>query len=284
MQAKGRAAVVTDTVSSGFYFPAWYKYYSGQVGSQNIYVFSYGVPSSAFSGYDLGGVWRSRAYNNSARSKMMSDACSLLLNEYDYVIRVDTDEFLVADPRRWGSLTEYLRDLQRSYVTAAGYNIVSGVDSECLDLSKPILGAQRRQCYAYDALNKTCIVGLPTTWAPGFHFASVYPEFHSLYLFHMKFADIDMQVAIGAAVAGQSDEILFQEYHKKSRNAVEVILRNIMTFERVIGWGEFDRLDYRHRFLDSVKFTATYGGIYHGGPFQPDRVLLEIPDDFELRF
>jgi hypothetical protein len=240
----------------------------------------YGSLVSDFAPYEVGGIWRIHTYNNDSRSRMLSQICSLLLTEYDYVVRVDTDEFLIPDPRHYKGLSDYLSTLRRSYVTAAGYNVVAHPDAEPLDLTKDIFKTQRRHCYPYDALNKTCIIGVPTVWSPGFHFASVYPEFDHLFLFHLKYADVDLQLSIGEAVAARSDESRFQEYHRTGRVAIESHLRSIFTFPLECGWTQFERPKYMARFLGSVRFVANWGGIYHGGPFGPERVLLEVPDEF----
>jgi len=277
---KRRAAIVTDTVSSQFYFPLWHKYYAEQVGAENIYLLLCGGAIAEFASYQLGGIWRSASYNNQVRATMISRACDMLLTEYEYVVRVDTDEFLVPDPRRYDSLRDYLEKLRLPYVTAFGYNVVASLDAEQLHFSKPIFKDQRGYCYPYDALCKTSVIGVPTIWSPGFHFASVYPKFEDLYLFHMKYADIDMQIAIGEAVAAQSDEALFQQYHRTARSAIESTIRAILSFPQERGWNHFDRPDYRSRFLNTMHFVTRWGGIYHGKPLGPERVLLEVPDEF----
>ena len=277
---KRRAAVVTDAVSSAFYFPAWHKYYSRAVGAENLYLVLYGAVLQDFSSYELGGIWRMHTFNNISRTKMLSQICTLLLDEYDYVVRVDTDEFLVPDPRLYAGLAEYLVKTRRSYITASGYNVAAHPDSEKIDFTKAIFKSQRQVCYPYDALNKTCVISSPTVWAPGFHFASVYPDFDHLYLFHLKYADIDMQLAIGEAVADQADELRFQEYHRKARANIEENLNSIFRFPLEKGWTGFERTEYRANFLGRIHHTTNWGGIYHGGPLGPERVLLEIPDEF----
>ncbi len=132
----------------------------------------------------------------------------------------------------------------------------------------------------YDALNKSAVTGIPIHWTPGFHFASVSPEFNDLYLFHMKLADIDMQVAIGAAVAAQADQAQFQEYHRSSRAKIEANLNSIRTFQTIDGWAGFDRSVYQASFMEGIRYVPEYGGVYHGRPFAVERVLLRIPKEF----
>ncbi len=163
---KLRTAVITDAVSAEFYFPCWHKYYASQFGVENLYVVTYDGLRAEFKGFDLGGVWETKAYNNDLRIKIISGLVNVLLEQYDYVIRVDTDEFIAADPRAFASLADYMGTLERPYVTAMGYDVVPARDDKDLVLDDPILLTQRRLAYPYDALNKTCITGIPLTWAP----------------------------------------------------------------------------------------------------------------------
>ncbi len=268
-------------MSPEFYFPLWHKYYSSHFGADNLFVISHGAPVEDFSQFRLGGVWTSHSYNNKIRSELMSHLCSMLLKEYHYVIRVDTDEFLIPDPLKFKNIYDYVAKLQRPYVTSFGYNVVSRDKDDNLNFSESILARQRKFCYAYDALNKTCIISVETSWAPGFHFASVYPEFCDLFLFHLKFADIDMQVGIGAAVSAQSDELLFQNYHSVSREKIVATMESVFSFPNLSGWLEFRRPNYNSNFLRGIMFVPQFGGVYHGGPFMPEMLLLEIPAEFE---
>jgi hypothetical protein len=188
---KLRVAVLTDAVSSEFYFPCWHRYYASQFGSENLYVVTFGGLTADFRQFGLGGVWETKVYNNDLRVKIIAGLVNVLLEQYDYVIRVDTDEFLVPDPRAFESLADYLRRLERPYVTAMGYDVIPARDDQHLVLDQPILVNQRSLAYPYDALNKTCITNVAMTWAPGFHFCSAFPMFQRLYLFHMKRADLE---------------------------------------------------------------------------------------------
>jgi len=236
---------------------------------------------SAFDSFELGGIWESEQFNNEQRVALISGLISCLLQQYDYVVRVDTDEFLVPDPRFYSGLSHYLGTLKTCFVTGQGYDLVQGQREVGLDLTKPILVRQRAFAYPFNALNKTCILGISVTWAPGFHFASVHPRFDHLYLFHFKKADIDIQLAIGEAVALHGKDDLLRGYHLTPREALLASAQSAFQFPRVEGWDEFVRKDYQTQFLQQIEYTKNYGGVYHGGPFRPESVLVTLPQGFD---
>jgi hypothetical protein len=277
---KKRTAVITDSVSSEFYFPCWHKYYAAQFGIENLYVVTYDGMRADFKNFDLGGVWETKVYNNDLRIRIISGLINVLLEHYEYVIRVDTDEFLAADPRVFLSLADYMARLERPYVTAMGYDVVPGSDDNDLVLDQHILLTQRRRAYPYDALNKTCITSIPLTWAPGFHFCSAFPMFHQLYLFHLKRADVSIQMRIGEAIAKHAPGERNRDYYLTNREAILGYNRSVLTFPSGSGWDWFDRTDYNATFLKSIYFTKTYGGVYHGPAFRLDKALVEIPAEF----
>ena len=193
-----KIAAITDTTSSQFYFRLWKDYYGKQFGLENLFVVTSLSSMDEFRSLPLGGVWHvTHDYDDAARSRTMSAAVALLLTSYNYVIRVDVDEFLVPNPRRYSSLRDYVDDLSRSYVTARGFNIYQAPGEAPLELDKPILVSQRRMARAETALNKTCITSIALEWGLGMHFASVYPSLGDLFLFHLKRADVEMLVSWG---------------------------------------------------------------------------------------
>jgi hypothetical protein len=280
MSIKRRAAVITDSVSDAFYFPLWHKYYSAQFGSGNLYVLTYDGMRKSFNNFELGGIWESDQFNNNVRTNLVSRLIDCLLERYEIVVRADTDEFIVADPRKHTSLKQYIDNLKSPYVTAQGYDVLHGNDEGNIDVTQPILINQRKLAYPFNALNKTCVVSMAVHWAPGFHFASVFPRFEDLYLLHFKRADLEMQLAIGEAVAAHGKDDLLRDYHLSPRAAVVASIQSALQFPGVTGWDGFVRQSYQTKFLEEISFTKNYGGVYHGGAFKPDGVLVTIPQEF----
>jgi len=277
---KQLVAVVSDAVSPEFYFPIWYRYYASLFGGENIFIVTYVTEVASFSSYRLGGVWRQPAYGNSVRALTISGLVSILLEQYQYVIRVDADEFLVADPRQHRSLKVYLESLQLPYVTAEGIDVIHETAEPDLDPEQPILVRQRRFGYRYDALFKTCITSIRMQWAPGFHFSSAFPEFGGLYLFHLKRADAGIQAAIGSAIAERAPGEPNRPYYQTPLDRIRQYNRSICALKRGAGWEHLDDTRYRSNFLSNVHYTNTYGGVYHGAAFRPETLLLEFPIEF----
>ena len=186
-----KIAVVSDAISDGAYFHAWKNYYAQTVGDENIFVFSYQrLP---------GCIFVNHRYCDSQRKKLITYFVANLLNTYDYVIRVDIDEFLVP---MTGTLKEYILSMTQNYVTANGFNVFQA-DEPALDFSKPLL-RQRKFMYASGTVNKTCITQIPLEWSQGFHFCNHPPMFNGLCLLHMKHADRDTKNMWDSMMAANS--------------------------------------------------------------------------------
>ena len=174
--------------------------------------------------------------------------------------------------------------LTSAYVTAEGYDVVQDQGEGPLDLSQDILVAQRSRAYPFDALNKTCITKVPMRWAPGFHFSSVYPVFDSLAMFHLKRADIEIQVAVGEAVAAHAKGDLLIDYHLTPREQILIATQSALNFPRLDDPETFLRPQYRAKFLSNIAYTQNYGGVYHGTTFAPEPALVRLPDVFRGAF
>jgi hypothetical protein len=187
-----RIAVVTDATSAGFWFPVWYRYYSREFGADALYVLTYEGKRNEFKNFDLAGVWDvANTYNDELRAKLMSSLVRTLLLTHDLVVRCDVDEILIPDLRKFEGLKDYLGKCDLPYVSAYGIEVFEKLGDEPLDSSLSILVSQRQQAIMNSALHKIAVTSIPLDWSPGFHSANAQPMFDALYLFHMKFADIE---------------------------------------------------------------------------------------------
>jgi len=280
-----RVAAVTDAVSPDFYFRPWHRYYGGQFGNSNLYVVAPEPEIGSFAAFELGGVLDvGNNYNNAVRAAKINDVVTELLKQYDFVVRTDADEFLVADPAYFDSLRHYVDSLAHDHVTAYGLNVIPGRDQKPLNLAEPMLFHQRNLAHPYNALSKTCVTAKPLVWSPGFHYCSEMPLFDRLFLFHMKLADIDIQVQIGERVAGHSDEERFIEYHKTARDVLQHRLNVIRSYQRVTGKEALYRREYTQKFLEGFSYTENYGGIYCGSNWDAENILVELGPEFGNAF
>jgi len=191
-----RIAVVTDATSAGFWFPAWYRYYSREFGADALHVLTYQGKRREFKDFDLAGLWDvAHTYDDQLRSKLISSLVRTLLLTHDLVVRCDVDEILIPDMRRFAGLRDYLDRCDLPHVCAYGIELFEKQGEPPLDASQPILVSQRRHGITNSALHKTAVTSVPLDWWPGFHSANTEPVFDALYLFHLKFTNIERRVA-----------------------------------------------------------------------------------------
>lgn len=182
-------AVITDALSDDYFLPVWIDYYGRCFGAENLFVVSYERDLAIPPGRVGRQLRLERPYDQHLRVQLINEVVPELLKRYACVIRVDVDEFLVPDPRKYADLRQYVETRSDAYVTAQGLDVVeTAADRQLAYDVAPLLG-QRSAAVKASAYSKTCLVRTPIRWFPGFHTADVAPAFDDLYLFHMKFAD-----------------------------------------------------------------------------------------------
>jgi len=129
-----------------------------------------------------------------ARLAVVSHLASALLEAYDAVAFTDADEFLVADPDKYGTLRDLVAAKPASRVFGAmGLNVIHQVhDEPPLDPAQPIL-SQRRLAKFLPLMCKPAVKRVHNPWTAASHGLrnmswSIDPD---LYMFHAKFADRD---------------------------------------------------------------------------------------------
>ncbi len=277
-----RVAVVTEALSSKFFFPLWYRYYARQFGQAALYVVSPAGAEDEFSAFTLGGVITlpRLEIDEARRSKTISNFVRGLLGYYDFVLRVDTDEFLVADPRKFPSLSAYVDQLELPYVTALGIDVFQHPEEPTFDPDRGLLIEQRRFGYLTSSMSKTSITSVAVDWGPGFHFCTLYPRFDDLFLFHLKRLDIEMQIAWFSEISG------FDFRDKNMVNYYAPDIDKIRNFHGhtsrrpvVDGWDALDDVSFRDRFFEAVKLDKS-SGIYRGAHFAQD-TIVRLPKELQ---
>jgi hypothetical protein len=129
-----------------------------------------------------------------SRLSLLSKFAAGLLEAYDAVLFADADEFLVADPARYGSLVDLVADRPDVPVLGAmGINLVHHLGHEgALDPERPLL-AQRRLAKFIPLMCKPAIKRVPAPWTAASHGVKGTPYLidPDLYMFHAKFSDRD---------------------------------------------------------------------------------------------
>jgi hypothetical protein len=119
-------------------------------------------------------------YDNILRVELFNNLVKVMLERYSIVIRVDVDEFLVPDPRKYASLRRYVDNLDARYVTAIGLDVIEMPSEAALRYDvKPLL-QQRSFAVKASAYSKTCVTRTPLRWSPGFHTVDAPPNFDDI--------------------------------------------------------------------------------------------------------
>jgi hypothetical protein len=277
-----KVAVLTDVVDPEFFFPLWHSYYGKQFGEENLFVVTYANSRPIRPHFRLGGLIHLPAiYNDVLRAKFISNLNTTLLDLYDVVLRVDADELLVADPRKYQNLSDYVNSVKALHVTALGLDIIQGATEGPLNLALPVLGSQRRFAYPNASLNKTCLTSTPTTWLSGFHFCNHYPNFDELFLLHLKRADINQQIQwAGEMLRATPNDPHLSQYYATDENPIRKYRNDVLAREIYWGWDGIPRDAYLKRVLKSYSLIKVENKLMYSGKHFHDDILVELPNEF----
>lgn len=226
---KAPLAVVTMAYNEIDFLPIWLKYYGGQVGARNCYIFDHGSDDGStrdIHGANLIKLPRT-AFNDQERAIFISDYCSGLLSFFESVIYVDCDEIIVPEPDLFSGLLDFASNDRTDIVTSFGLNLIHRFPEEKpLDLSQSIL-SQRRWGVAVSPMAKPALIRRPVRWTPGFHASDAPTQFSGLFNFHLARCDFDIslrrqQKRRASAPVGTPDT----HHHKDDDNKLIRLLNN----------------------------------------------------------
>jgi hypothetical protein len=280
-----RVAVVTDSMSRENWFPKWYSYYAEHFGEENIFIHTFDNVRHEFSSCSLKNLRViGSSYNDDLRMRAINESVYHLLSVYDVVLRVDTDEFVVADPNKWKNIRDFVLNFDEPYMTARGFDVLHMPGDPQLDFSRPIL-MQRQHAFALHAMNKTCITRTPMRWGRGFHYCSRAPLLGDLFLFHTKRADISSQQAWAERMIQKAagDEFSLK-YFQQSLSIIEHfhLKRSRMPCESDATGRVLYRDDFMLSFLDNVKYNK-FSDLYEGS-YRIEETNVILPDIFRHIF
>ncbi len=184
-------AVVTMIYNDSDFLAIWAKYYSTQVAPENCYIIDHGSDVKPnLPHFNVVRIPRTPK-DNAIRTAFVSDFCNGLLKYYRTVMYTDVDEIVVADPRKYGGLIDLSQNMPSETLHALGFEIQQiPSEEQRIDLSRAIL-AQRRWVRFWGGECKCVMTRRPLTWSPGFHDSNYRPEFAQLFLFHLRYYDLD---------------------------------------------------------------------------------------------
>ncbi len=210
-----KIAAITTVRNDRLFLRKWIDYYGTNFGRQNLFVIIDGHDQTIPEGCE--GVnflhlphrdWESevasvpmrRVVMEHNRSRAVSDlARTLWRYDYQAVMAMDVDEFLIADPVRHDSLRTYVEAAPRRHATLSGLglDVVQHLGQEApIDPARPFL-AQRSHAVVSNAYTKPVLAFRPVTWGAGFHRVKRRNYHIGPDLFMLHFGLIDYETAMG---------------------------------------------------------------------------------------
>jgi len=196
-----KIAVITMARNDDFFLSRWIKYYGKELGEENCYIYLDGedqpVPANAGR---VNVIHEKRVAEHVVKAEkrrlgFLSKVAKSLLEQYDIIIGVDADEFLIVDPKVGKSLATYLSEIEiNPSVSGLGVDVgqISGKEPD-LDKGKPF-SDQREYALLSSRYTKPSVISQPVNWGSGFHRVKGH-NFRidpNLYLFHFGSVDYKM--------------------------------------------------------------------------------------------
>ncbi len=177
--------------------PLWLRYYRRYFGADDLYVLAHDTRDGSTDGIGADchvvPVHRQAAFDHRWLRSVVEDFQRFLLRSYDTVLFTEVDEFVVADPSRYGGLDDYIDALDGPAARCSGFNVVHQQDEPPLRFDQPLL-AQRRCWHASLEYSKRLLTRTPLQWSQGFHreySAPDAPPDSDLLLVHLHRVDYD---------------------------------------------------------------------------------------------
>lgn len=198
---KKKVAVITMARNDDFFLTRWINYYGKELGEENLYIYLDGedqpVPKNAgkVNVFHEKRVVEHVVSADKRRIGFLSKVAKSLLQEYDLIIGVDADEFLVVDPKYGKRLVEYLSEIEiKSSVSGLGMDVGQHMGKEKTLKSEVPFLSQREYALISTRYTKTSVISKEVNWGSGFHRIRG-ENFHidsNLYLFHFGSVDYKM--------------------------------------------------------------------------------------------
>lgn len=291
-EAKQPLGVVGMVFEDYLMLQRWYDYYAGQVGPENLFIFSHGNDPrhrEIAVGANVINLPRDPSMYkfDILRWRMLGNFASGMLNFYDWMLVTDIDEMVLVDPAVAPGLVPYLQDKfadepAPTNLSPLGLNIVHVPEEEPLPIveGETIL-SRRRYFYPSRTYSKATLVRAPVMFAPGGHRNNLGPRTLSddLYLIHLKMCDMtdliqhsERQVEL-LDHAGQKNK--GNNTKHGWRGAIDVYQNVRNTFS--LGPEDITLTDIRTKMVHGQK--PKYTDRYIWGDFK-NSILYQIPSRF----
>jgi len=197
--------------------PVWSKYYKRHF--KNVHVIDHNLKHQGKMDY------------LKYRVKTISEYQKKLLKSFDWVVFVDVDEFLIADPDKYTGLADFIEQASGSHIYCTGREVLQERKEGPIDWQKPIL-AQRTTWWPHIACFKPALSQIELDYANGFHYAkrdhadckhkNIGFKEHVLkianpdiMLVHLKQIDRDLlRIRARAKVTAQNKEVIHEKWRR----------------------------------------------------------------------
>lgn len=196
--APDSVAIFTMAYNESAKLPVWVRHYRAHCPRARLFVLDHGSDDGSTDGLDGVSVTRlvRSPFDERIRVSVVGAFQRQLLRDHEVVIFTDCDEMLLADPRRYGSLHDFLAATQDAVIAPAGMHVLHRIDREApLDPGRPVLG-QRRFVEFESGMCKPSVSRVPLNWDVGFHGADIRPAYRAdLFQFHLGYMDRSLALA-----------------------------------------------------------------------------------------
>ena len=189
-----RVFVITTVFNEIFFLPRWMEYYGKQIGPENLFIIDHGSSDLCTANCGRANVIRvpRSKFNDVAKSQALSGLHASLLSYYDGGMVVDTDEFLVADPRKHESLSAFFETIAPQSLCPIGLELLHIPEADGPFRPHLSILSQRRTVFFSTAMCKHSYSAIPTRFGGGLHSSNNAPQFNQdFYLIHAKNFDVD---------------------------------------------------------------------------------------------
>ncbi len=186
-------AAVTMAYNEPDFAPIWARHYASEIGARHCTIIDHGSTDGSLDGLGAVNIIRlpRSPQDDERRARFVSRLVASLLTWYDAVIYTDIDEILVADPDRHISLAAWCAVETRPVVNAVGLDLLHRPEHERPLATQLPVTIQRRWLRFSSSMCKPVLLRTPMDWAPGFHSVAAPPTFGDLFLFHLRYIDLN---------------------------------------------------------------------------------------------
>jgi len=194
----GRRAVFTIAQNEPRFLSLWLRYYRRYFDQSDVYVLDHDSTDGSTDGIEADcnvvAVHRDVSFDHMWLTGTVEDFQAFLLRSYDAVLFAEVDEFVIADPRHYAGLGEYIERFDGVAACCTGYNVVHYPDEPPLRFAEPVLRQRRYWHRSPQWYSKRLLGRVPLSWNIGFHqefnAPGVEPDPH-LYLAHLHRVDYE---------------------------------------------------------------------------------------------